>query len=593
MATGPPSSGSSSPTSYYTANNSNIEGSTTASSPVQAVPCAYRDARTFPDELKKHGQIFMEEQLYSCAISLLNSVLGAGMSRSRPLSRPALVPPPSHLAVLCSLMIHPAFTTQAQNPEQRDAASMSLDYLRNVLTLVGPMNAGFATAFQFQDLPRCRWGRRSAVAYATSAGSDSDMSDGDADRDHDRLHGDMANERGLWNRGQDLWNTVGWAFNTSTLHPFRWRYWKIWLDFMLVVLEADWDEREALDEAAYEARGGHGGEVPTASRQNAMMAAYIYQGAVGGHVALRPIIKALFADGSTLYAATFPEIFDKETRKPKKKPLKKRKREQEVDLENDKFGDYFDDESVSSDVSESVAPQKRQRAAAVTVHGHATAKTTETLGSCSPGFVESITHRLRLFRLLSAAMDALGRPSDLDRLYEEFALCIKGLRLEVFALFVTQRDNPLLPEVHVTLIKSLFDQLLPTSPRSENKPRNVDPEGDEEGRLSQKLLEHCYVCLPANTVIVEDNAKLSLLVEDAIQLLWLSDELTYTAGFEAACERGIREREEKVSGRRRRKVRADPQNNDKTDEVLAQEMLDASAERIRVLVEALKTTSSV
>jgi len=67
----PHNSGSSSPASFYTANDSDDGGeeeeeehdSTTASSPAQAAPCPYREARRLPRELKGHCQIFLEEQL--------------------------------------------------------------------------------------------------------------------------------------------------------------------------------------------------------------------------------------------------------------------------------------------------------------------------------------------------------------------------------------------------------------------------------------------------------------------------------------------------------------------------------------------------
>src|SRR5699024_5024712 len=93
-----------------------------------------------------------------------------------------------------------------------------------------------------------RWGRR--PGYAGDNASDSDMSDGEG-RDHDRLRGRMANEGSVWCRGQDFWSTVGWAFNTATLHPHRWRYWRVWLEYMIDVLEADWTERERLDREAH------------------------------------------------------------------------------------------------------------------------------------------------------------------------------------------------------------------------------------------------------------------------------------------------------------------------------------------------------
>ena len=48
----------------------------------------------------------------------------------------------------------------------------------------------------------------------------------------------------VWQRAEDFWHVVGWAFRCSVLHPERWERWQIWLQFMCNVLEDDWKERE-------------------------------------------------------------------------------------------------------------------------------------------------------------------------------------------------------------------------------------------------------------------------------------------------------------------------------------------------------------
>ncbi|KAK2594108.1 hypothetical protein QQS21_008163 [Conoideocrella luteorostrata] len=563
MATRLLRSRSSSLVSYHTANDSLVEGSTTASSPAQIVPCPYRDARQLPRVLKDHCQIFLEEQLYTCAINLMNSTLGSGISRRTPCTKPSLIPPPSHLALLNTLVIHPTHTTRAENADLREVSALALIYLRSLLTVVGPVKAGFRTAFQFHA--SSRWSRRSAF---TSVDSDSDMSDEESDHDHNHVRGRLANQASLWCRGQDLWTTVGWAFNTSTLYPQRWQYWKVWLDFMLDVLETDWGERERQDDAAYELMGGEG-DVPVAARGEAMIVMYMEQN-MDRHTALKRIMKALFADGSSLSSSSFPEVFEKEPRGPKK-ASKKRKREQVVDLDNDNFGDYFDDDSISSGISEPPTPQKPRDGTR-----------NDTLGSSNPGLVESIKFRLRFFQLLSAASSALDGGIELDRLYEDFAHGIKCLRLDLFALYVTQRENPLLPMVHVTIIKELFHSLIPSHHK---KPHKVDPEGDARAGLTVPMLEHCYVPLPANTVALEENAKLSLLVENAVQLLWLNDEIEYSESFAAACEEGIQAREAKGKKKRTGKAGAD------SGDAVAHDVLIRSGERIRITMEALKMTT--
>ncbi|KAJ6446418.1 major facilitator superfamily transporter [Purpureocillium lavendulum] len=571
MAGKPPSpgSGSSSPASFYTANDSDEQlESTTASSPAHASPCPYRDARRLPRELKDHCQIFLEEQLYTCAINLFNSSLGSGVSRrdvSQQSRKGVAVPPPSHIALLNTLIVHPMNTTRAEKPDHLDMPALALDYLRSLLAVVGPVNAGFRAAFQFRPQPR--WGRRSGYA---SNGSDSDMSDGEG-RDHDRLRGRMANEASVWCRGQDFWSTVGWAFNTATLYPHRWRYWKVWLEYMVDVLWADWEERERIDHEAHHAKGEpDADDAPLASRRQSIIVMYMDQ-QEGRQSGFKRIIKALLADGGSLSTSSFTEVFEKEHRGAKK-ASRKRKREQVLDLENDKFGDYFDDDSISSGVSEPPTPQKPRDG-----------RKEVSFGCSHPGLAESVVLRLRLFKLVSAAVHAVRKNHELNLLYEEFAAAVQVLPPQMFALLVTQRTNPLLDISHVTLAKELFDRLLPPS---YTKPWKVDPDEDAAGRLTMPMLERCYVTLPAQTVGLEDNAKLSLVVENAILLMWKCDMLEYTDAFSAAVDKGIKAREAKAKKKRTGRMKTD------SGDAAAQEMLSGSAERIRVLMQVLEASAT-
>lgn len=502
--------------------------------------------------------------LDTCAINLLNSTLGSGLSRKAPTRKAVQVPPPSHIALLGTLVVHPLHTTRADKPELLAVSALALDYLRNLLTIAGPINAGFRAAFQFYSAPR--WGRRSGH---TGHASDSDTSDSDSDGHLDNLQGILANEASVWSRGQDLWSTVGWAFNTATMHPHRWRYWKVWLELLLDVLDADWTERERLDQEAHEA-GGKRQDEPVTSRAESMICMYMDQ-QDGRQTGYKRIMKALFADGGSLSSSAFPEVFEREPRGPKK-TSRKRKREQALDLENDKFGDYFDEDSMSSGISEPPTPEKRRDGRKET-----------SFGCSNPGLIESINLRLRFFRLISAATYMLRRRSSLNQLYEDFAVNIKVLPLQMFALFVSQRDNPLLPETHVTITKELFHLLLPSRYKD---PRSVDPAGDALGSLTMPMLEHCYMSSPANTVGLEDNAKLSLVVENAMQLLWICDMVEHTDSFAEAAERGIEAREAKAKKKRTGKMRAD------AGDVVAQAVLAGSSERIRLLLQLLEASAA-
>ncbi|KAJ4008864.1 hypothetical protein NW752_008820 [Fusarium irregulare] len=560
MATSSSSSNLSSPISFVTAHDVTLDKSTAASSPVHDNPCPYRDARHLPRDLKSHCQILLEEQLFTPAINLLTSLAASGASKRNPKKKPVPVPPPTHLALLNTLMIHPLLTTRAEKKEQLDVPSHALDYLRNILYLVGPVNADFRTAFQF--ISESRWARRSDQ---NAHENDSDMSDADSNGDDERLKGKLSNDGSIWSRGQDFWSTIGWAFNCSTLYPARWSYWRAWLDFMFEVLEADWEERERRDKEAQQANGPDS-EMPRTSRNESIIVMYMNQ-QNGRQNGARGYIKALFADGSEISSLAYREVFDKEPRGPRKQS-KKRKREQILDLENDKFGDYFDDESMSSGISEPPTPQKPKDS-----------RKQGTAGAHSSGFVESVNLRLRLFSLLSAVTWSLQKPGDLNRLYEEYCASVKLLPLPMFSLFTCQRPNVLVSEARITITKEMFDVLLPSSYKL---PSKVDKEGEARGALTLPMLEQCYVIHPANTVALEDNAKLSLVVEDAIQLLWACDLMEYSEDFEAAVEKGIAARETKAKKRRTGKMKSD-----ETD-VIAQEILANSGERIRLLLEALK-----
>ncbi|ATY65935.1 hypothetical protein A9K55_002013 [Cordyceps militaris] len=559
------SSTDSSPVSFHTAIESeSSHRSTAASSPLHTQHASFRDVRPLPRDLKAHCQIFLEEQLYLGAINLYNSVLGAGSSRRRQTSQSVYVPPPSHLAVLNTLIVHPVYTTRADK-QSEEIATLALSYLRSLLELVGPVNANLRTAFQFYSTPR--WHRR--TGYST----DGSLSDASQDeRERERVTGSLANENSVWSRGQDFWTTLGWALNCSTLYPQRWRYWKAWLEFMLDVLQADWSERERLDREAHEATSeGQDGPVPTTRRQDSILAMYMQQ-KNGPQSGFKAIMKALFADGGSLSSSYFREVFDREPR-GRVEASRKRKHQDRVDVENDKFGDYLDEDPFSSGASEPPTPEKPRDALS----------SAGSFGTTFPGLAESVPLRLRLFQLLSEATSVLHEPADVVRLCDAYASSLKVVPLNLFALVVAQRRGPLPAALRVTLLKVLLALLLPAS---HVPPHKADPVGEAEACLSTVMLTRCYAQHPANTVGVEDNAKLSLVIEAAVQLLWTCHALEYGPALDEALRAGIDARQAKVKRKRTGKARPDP------EEALAAEVLDASSDRLRLLLQVLRDTAS-
>lgn len=494
------------------------------------------------------------------ATSLLNSIVCSGASKRSRKSKPVAVPPPAFFALLNTLTVHPRYTSRVEKGEYLEVSSQALSYLRNVLSVVGPVHADFRTAFQFQQATRgCR------RPGPTARDDHSDSSEDEVPRDEDRLPGKLANEGSVWNNG-DFWKTIGWAFNCSALHPKRWRFWKIWLDFMLKVLETDWTERERMDAETFQ-RQDEAGHMPRTARRDSIIVMYMEQ-QNGRQSGIRAIIKALFADGSDIFTTAFREVFTDELKGPKK-PSNKRKREQDLDLENGKFGDYLDDESASSGMSEPPTPQKPKGARSAS----------EVFGA---GLAESVDLRLRLFKLISAVTVSLRKTAEVHRLYEEYADAMKVSSLPLFALLLTQRPNLLIPESRITILKELYDVLLPSS---HEKPEKVDPDTYAMGSISMAILERCYIPNAANTIAIEDNAKLSLVVESSIQLIWkVCEGLEYSKSFARAAERGVTAREVKAKKKRTGKIKAD------ANDALAQSFLMNSGERIRMLIELMESS---
>lgn len=276
--------------------------------------------------------------------------------------------------MLATLAVQPKHTSKLADVDAHNIASQSLSYLRDTLATAGPINADLRSAFLF----RGDGGRRRR--------SSEDFPRHDSGSDEDHILGSTANAGSVWARGQDFWKVLGWAFNCSSLYPHRWRWWKPWLEFMLDVLEADYDERRRLDR---EREGSKDDELYDYQMlKESLLVSYIAP--KNSRLSpLKPIMSSLFAEGGPASVTIYDEVFKNET-KIASRSSKKRKRHH-VDLENDDFGDYDDDSS--SGCSEPPTPE-HQRTSAKKVADH--------VPWTSSSLAETIPLRLRLFGLVSS-----------------------------------------------------------------------------------------------------------------------------------------------------------------------------------------------
>lgn len=343
---------------------------------------------------------------------MLDILLGAGRSRRRGVLKPAFVPPPAQLALLGTLAVHPLHTTRAPETSQLQISSQALTYLRNVLATVGPVNANLRAAFDFAATSRNRRGGGSGGwDVDMGVGGDGD-SYGDDEAEADRVNSRFAAEGSVWHRVQDFWAVAGWALNCATAHPHRWAYWRPWLEFMCDALESDWEERARLDLEAHQragaspgtnasgnrSGGGGGGSQECEHRllRDSLLMAYVsHSGRSGGPKA---VLRALFADGSQSARQVFQEVFEREAKVASDAAARSKRKRQTLDLENDKFGDYYDDEDdalASSQGSEAGTPRRPPGS-----KGSAEEVAPPVV---SPGMIESIPIRMRLFSLVSSS----------------------------------------------------------------------------------------------------------------------------------------------------------------------------------------------
>ena len=530
-------------------------------------------AKPLPVQLLDQCTVCFEEQLFSQGFSLLSSALTSGTGSCVE----AHIPPTQHLGLAATLIVHPQFTTRTTSPDKQDAADDAFFYLRNVSRLLGTRRSGLDKAFQFGDAAAAsKRGKRARTRVSDVASDDEDDKLG-------RIRSVYVEKESLWTSSEDFWCTVGWAFNCAVTHPHRWERWKLWLDLTLHILEDDLEVRLPEATKAYVELGS-----TAAIRevlQNSMLAQYLSP--IGeGRNNKRRLMRAILTDGKSKSLAEFPEIWRHETKPPKQQQDVHLSKRRKLDLENGEFGDYFDDsdeESPGTSVRRSrsvtaFSTAHPSRAASESddesdndSNGAKTPNTTELPNGVEAfGGIEAIHIRQRIMALLTIFCtknpDAFLDTEDLFDLYTEF---LRPLPLAVFQQFVLPTKPWLGPNSQASLNQMLLRPLLVATAPAYN-----------ENALTQDEFEVHYARYAANSTSAVDNAKVSLLIENLLRLLWSSGSLQATQKLRRLVEQGIAARKEKAAfdGRRKVGVRV------KADEE-AIAMMECSGERMLTILD--------
>ncbi|KAL4817535.1 hypothetical protein BDW67DRAFT_159795 [Aspergillus spinulosporus] len=535
----------------------------------EALPPPCHPAKPLPFELVQHVGIFFEENLHTQALNLLLNALSSHPDPSTPI----FIPSPEHLALAATILVHPSTTARPKTTEEQEAPSVSLRLLRLVNNHVGPINGNFSKAFRFKHFERSRHGGRRHVDHAAENLETNSERDWNLDKN---INIDLAQSASVWSRAEDFWHAVGWAFNCAVLHPPRWKYWRIWLEFMCEVLEADWDERQRR----HEENLSHDDQI----LEDSMIVNYINTSTAGSGRDRR-ILRAIFADGGTSAVNEFREVFHRELKLSQKKADKEkdtRKRGAAVNIEAGEYGDFYLSTDHEDEGSSSGHGSKRPRRAAARARKDVGIATLDqapnsvtpdpTLTSSLLGDICSLALRQRLCHLLSTVSQFL--PSsfmDLSDLYQLFVENIRPLPLPIYQAFVSPFTLPnFSAAAHSTLCEFLLYRLRESSA----------PDSKEE-YLSQAKLEECFLPFAAATPSLSDNAKMSITLEALLILLADSDMIEVTDETKRLTKMGIIRRAEKAQQETRKNQAAKMVDDRETS------WLVESAERLTFLVESV------
>jgi len=526
---------------------------------------------------------------------VLDTLLADGtVTRPSKHPAPARVAPPTQLAFLNTLIIHPSYTSRASEPTNLHVAARALAYLRGVLEITGPIHANLRYAFTFNRRPR-RDGRdsRSTSRYHTRYSSPPLHDDEANSSDSDNVEGRLANEQSVWQGAGNFWTALGWAFRCAAAHPERWRHWKVWLEYMVDVLEKDWDERFALDA---EQNGVEGSQSTQAGEwkmlNESLLVAYFDDLHRGGDI-LKGVLRALmaFTDDDPIDKGTYREVFERElavitgnskrkraatTGEPEMNQLGSLMDWAEEDDLEESEDDEDDDEFTSRPSSPSIGKKKSARVSRGKKAKQAGSSPSAAIFRVTEGMADSVSIRLRIFRLLSAAACYIPeRFCPLADLYDKFADRVCNLPLAMFRPFIDSLSSISVTSVYVSLYRRFAERLLPNNCPD---PSDVDSSTDEADGLSFDLLGKCFLPFAASRVMAEDNAKLSLILESMLWFIYQNSPVTKAEATRLgkAAEKGIKAREERIKKRNANVSAADRE---------AREVLQRSARSMRIFIQ--------
>lgn len=483
------------------------------------------------------------------ALESLTGVITPGLST--PGNPPAaLVPPHTHIRLITTLITHPYLTTQLSRNEPTPTAPITAFLLlRRILKLIGPLNANFSTAWAF-DATRSRGTRR--------AKKEIDRDNSPSYTTDDYLASELATTDSPFALAEDLWIIVGWAFTCSVSHPKRWRWWKLELEVLLDVLEADWEDRLESTKATRNpvALGN------PVTLENSLIVRMLPD--TKGSAGYKKVIRAILANSTGGSLNNWCPVYKDElsTKRPRKKNM--------GSLDNSFIGDSDSDSDHTTPITSKIKAPSEDTDMLDPDEGSDDEEPGLSTAAGEWGGMDALVLRQRWLTLLSSvAFHECYIP--IEDLYHEYQEMILRFSISSFVLFT----NTLVPaDIEY---RSSLNQLILATIISSHSPA---PRKDESDNLTAKKIIERYLPFPANTNGVIDNAKVAVLLESMLRMLVTEVGMRWSEELEKAVEVGIGARAAKVSGGGRRAEREAERE--------ARWVWEGAEERLRGMVDVLK-----
>lgn len=209
------------------------------------------------------------------------------------------------------------------------------------------------------------------------------------------MRGVIANNGRLRSCARDFWHVVGWTFNCSINNPRRWKYWRVWLDYMLDVLDADLTERQRLDSPEVVIGASNKDNRKGNYLQGALLGRYLSD-VEGRSSAMKRVVRAVFADGGPDSLKEFPAVFPNETQQG---GVRKQKRKRDTPLDG-VYGDQDEDDETDGGGTEPSGSQHEDVSHHSTWAGNDKGRFPPTTSALLGG-PESVNMRQRLLGVVS------------------------------------------------------------------------------------------------------------------------------------------------------------------------------------------------